>query len=383
MRAAFVSTVHGHTWPGSEFLWGGLAERLLESGDKVFARCSQDFVLSHELQKLIKNGLVYQPFSGSTSRGARMMQQLIDPFRRLKAWHPDVLLVSAGSAFDISYSRPLVDFLRATPIPFITLCQFNAETFPVDQRSRALMKEVYGRAAQVVFVAEDNHRLTERQLAVKLGNVKIVMEPFPIRLEAPLPWPSMEEECWNFACVARWQTLWKGQDVLFEVLGQPQWQKRQWQLNLYGEGKDEDYLKELASLYGISERVKFVGFVSDRKAIWLDNHIQIFPTRGEGGPMVLTEGMMCGRPAVITKCGHVADYIDDGINGFAAGFATAEVFAEALEKAWARRHEWKEMGERAHAKLAQMRSFDPVAELLEVVHEVAGATESRGGSVDQ
>jgi glycosyltransferase involved in cell wall biosynthesis len=371
MRVAFISTVHGHTWPGSEFLWGEVAARLLAEGHQVFARCSADFAVSEELKELEAGGLVYQPSSSSDSRTTRILERVIDPFARLKRWRPDVIVVSAGSAFDISYSRPLSMFLKTTQIPFIIVCQFNAETFWVNAGNRNTMRQVYQRTAKAIFVSEENRRLTERQLALKISNAEIVMEPFPMRLEAPLPWPSIDGGPVNFACVARWEPGWKGQDVLFEVLSRPEWRARQWCLNLYGEGQDEAYLRALAEHYGIADRVNFIGFVKDRAQIWRQNHLQVLAARGEGGPMVLTEGMMCGRPAVITKCGHVSEYVEDGVNGFVAEFATAEIFAAAMERAWARRQEWQEMGERAHQSLSLLYDFDPVGKLLDVVLEVA------------
>lgn len=48
-------------------------------------------------------------------------------------------------------------------------------------------------------------------------------------------------------------------------------------------GVEEVYLRQLASHFGIADRVNFVGFVDDRTEIWRTNHIQVFPTRGEGG----------------------------------------------------------------------------------------------------
>ncbi len=205
---------------------------------------------------------------------------------------------------------------------------------------------------------------------MRISNSLIVLEPFPICLERPLPWPSRANDSWNFACVARWEPGWKGQDVLFESLGRPEWKNRDWRLRLYGEGKDEAYLRELADFYSIQDKIDFIGFVKDRLEIWRKNHIQVFPTRGEGGPMVLTEGMMCGRPAIITKCGHVEKYVENGINGFVADFSTADIFARAMEEAWARRHEWEAMGKLAHQKLYSANGFNPYNELYEIVLHV-------------
>lgn len=366
MRVAFISTVHGHGWPGSEFLWGETAGKLLDQGHEVFARCSVDFRNSKVLQGLIGKGLCYDPVQPTFSCLARLMSRFLNPLSKLRAWNPELLVVSAGSAFDISYSPSLARFLLESGIPFIPICHFNAETFWVDAGNRETMRRVYAKATTSVFVCADNHRITERQLAQRIPNFRVIKPPLPILLEEPLPWPD-EDDCWNFACVARWESRWKGQDVLFEVLSKPEWRGRNWRLNLYGEGAEEGYLRDLASHFGIKDWVNFVGFVEDRTEIWRKNHIQIFPTRGEGGPMVLTEGMACGRVAIITNCGNAREYVEDGVDGFLAAFATPEIFADTLERAWERRHEWKNMGILGHRRIARLGDFDPSKDLFELL----------------
>lgn len=362
MRVAFISTVHGHGWPGSEFLWGEAAEKLLDQGHEVFARCSEDFRNSKVLLSLLQKGLVYNPSRSVSSRWQRVKETFVDPLGRLRNWKPDLVVVSAGSAFDISYSPPLAMFLFESGVPFIPICHFNAETFWVDGGNRETMRQIYDKAAASVFVCSDNHRITERQLAQRITKFRVIKPPLPILLEEPLPWPV--ETCWNFACVARWESRWKGQDVLLEVLGRPEWQLRNWCLNLYGAGIEEGYLRDLALHFGIADRVNFVGFVEDRTEIWRKNHIQIFPTRGEGGPMVLTEGMVCGRVAIITNCGNAREYVEDGVDGFLAAFATPEIFADTLERAWEKKENWSGMGIKAHKKMVRHFSDEIPSEML-------------------
>jgi len=100
----------------------------------------------------------------------------------------------------------------------------------------------------------------------------------------------------------------------------------------------------------------------------------VLATRGEGGPMVVTEGMICGRIAVTTRCGFVPDYVTDGATGFLADFATAACFGDALERAWVRRAEWREMGRRAHESVRQrLGDFDSPERLLKLMLGTAGS----------
>jgi glycosyltransferase involved in cell wall biosynthesis len=368
MKIAFISTVHGHGWPGSEYLWAETAARLLDRGNQVFGRCSRDFSNADALKKLIAKGLVYDAFDGRSTRLSRLKEKVFYPLRRLRRWGPDLVVVSAGSAFDISYSPTLMRCLMESGIPFIPICHFNAETFWVDNGNRETMRRVYAAAKNSVFVSEDNHRITERQLALKIENYSVIRPPFPLCLDEPLPWPEVKNDEWNFACVARLESRWKGQDALFEVLARAEWRERRWKLNLYGEGAEQDYLEKLAAYYGIANRVHFRGFVNDRSEIWRNNHIQVFPTRGEGGPMVLTEGMMAGRCAVISACGNSMEYVSNGVDGFLVDFPTAGCFSQAMEAAWVHRGEWEEMGRAAHRKISHLVSkVSPSEELLRIL----------------
>lgn len=59
-----------------------------------------------------------------------------------------------------------------------------------------------------------------------------------------------------------------------------------------------------------------------------------------------------------------------------ARFATPEIFAKALERAWVRRHDWKNMGILAHGRIAGLGNFETSKELIELMDEVAGFSRS-------
>jgi glycosyltransferase involved in cell wall biosynthesis len=280
----------------------------------------------------------------------------------------DLLVISSGSPYDPVFQPGLGQFLRETEVPFVFICHFNAETFLVDDSMREAMCDVFQRAKATVFVSHENQRLTERQLGTAVPRASVIFPPLCTSPSEPLPWPENEhDQLWRFACVARLEPRWKGQDVLFEVLADGDWRHRDYQLSLFGQGAEEAYLKRLCKFYGLEDKVVFAGF-SSPMAIWRDHHLQVLATRGEGGPMVVTEGMACGRPAVTTRCGFNTEYISDGGTGFLAAFATADCFGAKMDEAWNRRDEWKAMGAAAHrsihCKLADFNASERLLELL-------------------
>jgi glycosyltransferase involved in cell wall biosynthesis len=78
---------------------------------------------------------------------------------------------------------------------------------------------------------------------------------------------------------------------------------------LYGKGRDDAYLRKPARYRGIAERVIFCGHVGDILSIWRDNHLNVMASRNEGTPLALVEGMLCGRPSVVSDVGGNAEWV--------------------------------------------------------------------------
>lgn len=347
-RVQFYSTVRGYQWPGSEYLWADSAEALLKAGYHIKGFVSSEFSGAKRLNELQALGMdtVFVPLANSPIK--RSIRRITGPG---SGWtrNTDLLVVSCGSLFDVCFCPGLYHSLMKTNIPYCLICQFNAETFWFDNSMRDQMRNAYAKAAGSVFISQQNLTIAERQLATHIRNTQVITNPVWIEehKRAP-PWPKYSEVGGvQMACVARLDTRWKGQDVLFEILSQPQWNDRHWTLNLYGEGPEKGYLERLAEHYDLTERIVFHGVVTDVSEIWARNHIQVLPTRAEGGPMVITEGMACGRTAVSTHCGHIPEFLTDGLNGFLADFPTSRCFGMAMERAWHHRHQWEKMGAKA------------------------------------
>lgn len=366
MKITFLSTVHGHTWPGSELLWAGAAAELLRQNGTISAIVSEDFRSASALKTFVHQGLQVRHFSPESTRWKRLKNRFISPFSA--AAGSDLIVVSCGSAFDPVFTPALARFLRNTSTPFLLICHFNAESFWIGGALRSEMTHLYEKASGVVFVSPENQRLTERQLARRIPHATLIRPPLRCRFDAPLPWPEPAGDGpWRFACPARLETQWKGQDVLLETLAQPVWKDRSWHLDLHGEGPERAYLEQLIRLYGLQDRVSFAGFTESLETLWKNHHLLVLATRGEGGPMVVTEAMMCGRISVTTRCGHIPEYVTHGKTGFLADTASPDSFGRALEEAWDQRFSWREMGAAAHAGIVTRPSHDPSAQLTRLI----------------
>lgn len=361
MRIAILSTIEQYEWAGTEEVWAQFAQLALQQGHDVHVSVHWRVAQSPRVQALQMLGLgisVRRPFW--PTRGYLLKERFYSDMQPLVRFGPDVMLINAGSLFDVLNVPALCQFCDRITIPKIFFCHFVAEGFiPCDRASlQAFTKTIQG----WVFVSQHNHQLAQRQLAQPIENAQVIVNGPRFNLDAPLSWP--QDETIQFGCVARLETRWKGQDVLLDVLSQPQWCDRNWHLNLYGDGPDADYIQQLIDHYHLTHRVICHGYVKDIQAVWQHNHLMVLASRGEGTPLAVLEAMMCGRPAVVTDVGGNPEILAHHKTGWIADAATPASFSHTLDIAWHSQAAWADMGQQAHRMAQTLASSHPSRKLL-------------------
>ncbi|QHJ07964.1 glycosyltransferase [Hymenobacter busanensis] len=188
----------------------------------------------------------------------------------------------------------------------------------------------------------------------------VMANPYNVPFAVSVPYPNPPDETpLELACVARLFFFDKGQDVLLRVLALPHWQARSVRVTFYGSGFDQAGIAQMAGLRGVTN-VSFGGHVADVAGIWARHQALIMPSRSEGLPLALVEAMLCGRPAIATNVGGIAEVLEDNLTGFLAAAPTVAALDEAMERAWARRHEWEAIGAEAARRIRTLVPADPV-----------------------
>ena len=282
----------------------------------------------------------------------------------MRHFQPDVICISQGGNYDIIQEPALFKAIKNSDIPYCIVPQFNYEHYTLPYRDFVPARRIFSGAQGLCFVSERNREVTRRQLGLPLSSSTVIFAPLNIDGFQPIAYPSVAQT-YRLACVSRLACNFKGQDVLLQVLSEPQWRNRNWQLSLYGQGIDEQYLRTLINFYQLENKVSLVGHVDNIKQLWAENHLLVMPSIAEGTPCALMEAMVCGRAAVATDVGGNAVFVQNDKTGFLAEAPSSVYLGNALEKAWDQRDRWQKMGEAAYQLAVEKVSRNPGSKLLD------------------
>ncbi len=87
-------------------------------------------------------------------------------------------------------------------------------------------------------------------------------------------------------------------------------------LVIAGEGEERNMLKNLSFTLGVSERVHFIGWISDMKTFYGAVDINTLTSKSEGFPYAVLEGANAGCATISSDFKTAVDLIEDGKEGF-------------------------------------------------------------------
>ena len=125
----------------------------------------------------------------------------------------------------------------------------------------------------------------------------------------------------------------KGHDVLFKALSILK--KNDFRVISLVAGKsygDElSCVMKQASEHDVTDQIHCLGMVETRTVLWASDIITL-PSRREGFPLVILEGMLCGVIPIRTPSAGAFDQIRDGVDGWIIPFDTPEMLAKRIRE---------------------------------------------------
>ncbi|MGA9883795.1 MAG: glycosyltransferase family 4 protein [Candidatus Acidiferrales bacterium] len=273
----------------------------------------------------------------------------------------DLIVISQGGNID---GLAWMEAARAQRLKYAVVSESaNEQWWPADDVGERLAT-CYESACAAFFVSEANLALTRRQVGTPLSRGRVFRNPFNVRYDARPVWPSDTPGRLSLACVGRLDVFQKGQDILIEVLAQDHWRERNVRVTFAGRGQNERTLRRAADRMRLPN-LEFAGFVENIEKFWTEYHALVLPSRFEGMPLSLVEAMLCGRPSIVTDVAGHRELVRDNANGFLAKAPTVELLDEAMNRAWERRHQLREMGDMAARDVRRWVSPDPTGDFVD------------------
>ncbi|MDD5757169.1 MAG: glycosyltransferase, partial [bacterium] len=109
--------------------------------------------------------------------------------------------------------------------------------------------------------------------------------------------------------------------------------KRPISLVIAGEGKEEKKFKDIAVSLGIQDQIKFLGFVQKPQEALFSYDVIFFPSRLEGLPLGLLEGMAAGCIPIVSRISGMPEVVNRPEIGWVVENEDINGFSEAMYQA--------------------------------------------------
>ncbi|MBD1903544.1 glycosyltransferase family 4 protein [Trichocoleus sp. DQ-A3] len=168
-------------------------------------------------------------------------------------------------------------------------------------------------------------------------------------------------------------TYIKGFDILLSAFSKIADKHLDWQLLILGKGNLRIELENQRDSLGLTERVFFLGSMSNPFPILKLSKLFVMSSRTEGFGNVLIEAMACGLPVISTDCpSGPREIIRDGVNGILVQNGDVEALAVAMDRLMSDRGERKRLADRA-ADVTERFSLEKIMGMWEaLISEVMG-----------
>ncbi len=350
----FISLMNGAAWGGSEELWFRAALFAAKKG------CQVSCVLFHWKEKedkayILKNAgikILWIPNKGRKKQG--IVEKLQYKFSKIAAGrflknlpyaHFDHVIFNQGG-FEITNIRL---YKSSSQIKSYSLLFHNyneSQHFSSSKNKR--LKNWLMNARSNLFASGKIVNMLEKNLNIQIPNSSILFNPISFDMPfGPAPYPGPVNGNYIFIMLAALESWRKAQDQLIIAFSSAKWKERNWELHLYGEGRDKEMLEELILKNQLQDKVFLKGHTDDVEQVLLHAHVVLQATHMDAMPIAVVEALSMARPVLISNIGDMPQWLNG--NGWICENAFAGAIEKQLENAWQEKEKWEMMGKRSYA----------------------------------
>jgi glycosyltransferase involved in cell wall biosynthesis len=341
-----------------------LAMALHRKGHEVEVACSVSGGLSEPLEAAgvpvwpLARRLVKRRVSVAYARGIR---RLLGE-RRFDLVHAHIFASAVAAA--------IATLGKGVPLVITEHTEASWQTW----RTRRVSRWAHRRAKRVIAVSTPiERRLIERDevpphLVTRIPNAVIPASDEPPDPAGPLPDAWVEGPL--VGVVARLQPE-KGVANFLKAAARVSEISPRARFLVVGDGPLREELLNLVEHLGISERVRFLGYRTDSRALMGLMDLLVVPSLTEGSPLIVLEAMAAGVPVVASAVGGIPDQVRHGREGILVPPDDPDALGDALgallrDPAYARR-----LGEAGRRRTENEFSHETLVRRIEAVYRAA------------
>jgi len=358
MRVAIFSLLKNHSWGGSENLWFKTALYLLKQKHKLLIIIYKNLSLTNQIAELKFNGaeiiVVNEILTTNIDKiinkisNKHYLKTLATPInKKIKSFNPSKILINQPGNYDLIFNDLAHKILIDSNKRFSLIFHSYIEEIQLDNNKLSRINYIIDKADDLFLVANIQKVFLEKHLQRKIDCIKFTHNPLSLKELDLITYPKYND-FFKMAMVTTIDFEAKGLDKLIRILSKEKWRKRNFEIEIYGHGKDRDAFLALLSGHSLNDKIKLMGFSSDIEEIWKVNQILIMSSNVDAAPSVLLEAMICGRSCICTNVGFNSEWIKTNETGFISKTIELSDFENAMEIAWKNRQTWEQLGVICH-----------------------------------
>lgn len=236
---------------------------------------------------------------------------LVPGWRMVRAWHPDVMHVHfAVPTGALGYALHKVGRL-----PYVLTAHLGDVPGGVPDKTdlwfrvvEPLTPPIWRSASHIVAVSEYTKSLAETRYEVEIEVIPNGIELLDANPVQPVHDPP------RLVFAGRFQPQ-KNLSFLIDALREVR--DLSWECALVGDGPQRTALEEQVDRLGLSDRVRFSGWVApeDAQDRLAESDLLVMPSLSEGLPVVSVQALANGVAVAASAAGGLAEVVEDGVNG--------------------------------------------------------------------
>lgn len=144
---------------------------------------------------------------------------------------------------------------------------------------------------------------------------------------------------------------------------------KKFEIKFYGSDYPEHDYQHMAQELGVTSLVEFLPHQDAIRDVLHNAHSLILPSRSEGMPNVVLEGMSFELPVIASRVSGVVDIINDGVDGISIPSEDPQALASAMKRIIAEPGLATQLGQQARQRVASEFSLEGVADRYSDLYE--------------